>query len=423
MRNLVIRVLFGALFCAPRQCMGCPSGCECYATTRTVKCVSRDLRAIPQGIPGYARNVIITGNDIFRIGPETFNELENVTNMILSNNRITEVASHSFSALSNLRSLDLSGNLLAFIHPEALTIPESPLQELNLSCSLYNYTSLVDITTALRWGGLGGLLRLDLSGNHLVLLPPGVFSHLANLQHLILGNNSLSSVYKGTFSGLRRLELLDLTHNSFGAFRGDALGELERLGPAARILLSHNPYVCTCEIRDFAVWLRSSQAQVGDAEALTCASPREFRDVPLQGFGVQVAGCQVTSPPLLRIGEDVGDLSLQTSYVLLGLVLGFVGMIFLFVLYLNRQGIKKWVTETRDACHDVLEGYHYRYEIDTDPRREQLSKGRVVAKSPANGHFGQTPSNNRLSKLPTDTCLFQIPSDTQLETVSTSVDL
>uniref|UniRef100_A0A4W5L9X4 LRRNT domain-containing protein n=1 Tax=Hucho hucho TaxID=62062 RepID=A0A4W5L9X4_9TELE len=149
MHHLVILVLFGALLCAPHQCLECPSGCQCFAGTRTVKCVSKDLRAIPQDIPGYTRNVIITGNNIFRIGSETFQELKNVTTIILSNNRITEVASHSFSTLSYLRSLDMSCNHLALIHPEALNIPGSPLKELNLSRTLYNYTSLTDLTTAL----------------------------------------------------------------------------------------------------------------------------------------------------------------------------------------------------------------------------------------------------------------------------------
>uniref|UniRef100_A0A667YW18 Trophoblast glycoprotein 1a n=1 Tax=Myripristis murdjan TaxID=586833 RepID=A0A667YW18_9TELE len=349
---LVVRVFLGILLCAPYQCLECPFGCECFAVTRTVKCVSKNLRAVPQSIPGYARTVIITGNNIQRIGPDSFTELENVTNLILSNNRITEVASRSFSALTNLRFLDLSGNQLALIHPEALSIAGSPLQELNLSRSLYNSTSLTDITTALRWGGLRGLLRLDLSGNHLALLPPGMFSHLPNLLHLLLLNNSL----------------------------------LGKLG-SVRILLGYNPYTCSCETLDFVVWLNNSWAQVADVDAVRCASPRGLREVT--------------------------DLSLQTSYVFLGLVLGFVGMIFLFVLYLNRKGMKKWITDMRDACRDVLEGYHYRYEIDSDPRLGHLSADSCGGRR--QGHFGVSPSPQQCP----DTCI-QIPTDTQLKQVTTS---
>lgn len=82
-----VRVFLGILLCAQYRCLGCPLGCECFAVTRTVKCVSKDLLAVPQSIPGYARTVIITGNNINQIGPDSFTELENVTNIILSNNR------------------------------------------------------------------------------------------------------------------------------------------------------------------------------------------------------------------------------------------------------------------------------------------------------------------------------------------------
>lgn len=82
-----VRVFLGVLLCAPYQCLECPLGCECFSVTRTVKCVSKDLLAVPQGFPGYARTVIITGNNIQQIGPDSFAEQENVTNIILSNNR------------------------------------------------------------------------------------------------------------------------------------------------------------------------------------------------------------------------------------------------------------------------------------------------------------------------------------------------
>lgn len=80
-------VFLGLLLCAPHQCSECPFGCECFAVTRTVKCLSKALVKVPQDIPGYARTIIITGNNINQIGPDSFTDLENVTNIILSNNR------------------------------------------------------------------------------------------------------------------------------------------------------------------------------------------------------------------------------------------------------------------------------------------------------------------------------------------------
>ncbi|XP_061144824.1 trophoblast glycoprotein-like isoform X3 [Syngnathus typhle] len=249
---------------------------------------------------------------------------------------MTEMGSHSFSTLIHLRFLDLSDNQLSIIHPEALSIPGSPLQELNLSRSLYNFTALTDLTTALRWGDLRGLLRLDLS------------------------------VYSGTFSGVNNLEVLDLTRNAFRTFGTDDLKELEKLGNI-RILL--------------------------DADSVRCASPKTLANSRLRGLGSKVIGCIVPNQ------TEMTDLSLQTSYVFLGLVLGFVGMVFLFVLYLNRKGMKRWIVEMRDACHDVMEGYHYRYEIDSDPRLGHISDQNGVSR--ARQHVGVS-----LSQLPpNDTCI------------------
>lgn len=317
--------------------------------------------------------------------------------------RITAMASHSFSALLNLRFLDLSGNQLALIHPEALSIPASPLQELNLSRSLYNSTALTDLATALRWGGLKGLLRLDLSGNRLALLPPGMFSHLPSLQQLFVRNNSLVAVYSGTFSGLNHLQVLDLRHNAFRTFRTDALQELEKLGNI-QIHLGNNPYTCSCEIQNFVAWLNETNAQV-DVDALRCVSPRGLNNTQLWGLSVQAIGCVILTQ------AEVADLTLQTSYVFLGLVLGFVGMVFLFVLYLNRKGMKKWITEMRDACRDVMEGYHYRYEIDSDPRLGDISAGGRTRR-----HLGLDPSQQQ----PSDTCITQVPTNTRVKQVTIS---
>ncbi|KFW70595.1 Trophoblast glycoprotein, partial [Pygoscelis adeliae] len=35
---------------------------------------------------------------------------------------------------------------------------------------------------------------------------------------------------------------------------------------------------------------------------------------------------------------------------------------------LTRRGIKLWLHNLREACRDQMEGYHYRYEQDADPR-------------------------------------------------------
>uniref|UniRef100_A0A3Q4GB06 LRRNT domain-containing protein n=1 Tax=Neolamprologus brichardi TaxID=32507 RepID=A0A3Q4GB06_NEOBR len=143
----------GIVFCALLASVyaSCPPRCECSEAAHTVKCVSKDLQSIPAGIPGYTRNLFITGNQISRIGPESFKGLENVTNLSLSNNRISEVESLTFKGLHRLRSLDLSNNQLAVIHPEAFAVLNQSLRELNLSRALYNHSAVTDLNNRLLW--------------------------------------------------------------------------------------------------------------------------------------------------------------------------------------------------------------------------------------------------------------------------------
>ncbi|CAL1584320.1 unnamed protein product [Knipowitschia caucasica] len=342
----------------------CPARCECSEAAQTVKCVSKDLRTVPAGIPGYTRNLFITGNQISRIGPESFIGLENVTTLSLSNNRISEVESQTFSRLKSLRFLDLSNNQLAVIHPEAFTIQNQSLRDLNLSRALYNHSSIMDLAISLRWSSLGALQVLDLSHNSLILLPARIFSHLTNLRRLQLSNNSLVTIRNATFQGLERLEELDLSLNSLKTVSEEGVQELDKM-PETMLVLGDNPFMCKCGIEPFTLWVNRSQARIRDAEELACAFPVSLRNMSLLEAGKLTLGCHQR--------DAGGDLVLQTSYVFLGLVLGFIGLIFLFVLYLNRKGIKKRMYEMRDACREVWEGYHYRFELDSDPRLSQVS--------------------------------------------------
>uniref|UniRef100_A0A3B4DDX3 LRRCT domain-containing protein n=1 Tax=Pygocentrus nattereri TaxID=42514 RepID=A0A3B4DDX3_PYGNA len=378
-------------------CAECAVGCQCMEDTHSVRCVSASLSRIPPALPKNTLSLVIRGDQIHQIHQNCFNGMENISTLELTNNGIMELGSHAFSELRVLRRLDLSENRLVLIHPEAFSIPGSPLQQLILSGSLYNSTSVTDLITALRWGALSSLLELDLSGNRLVLLPPGSFSPLPSLRDLSLANNSLVAVYSGTFSGLERLRDLDLRFNAFRAVSSEALRELEKLGQA-RVLLGQNPYSCSCEAQEFSRWINSSSSQVGDADKLLCGSPDELQGVPVRMLSSRSPGCYGKA----NAGE--ADVTLQTSYVFLGLVLGFVGMIFLLVIYLNRRDIEKWVTDLHAACRDVLEGYHYRYELDSDPRLRNLSAN-------SQHHLRSEPLPPHASS---DARTTQIPSDVTL---------
>uniref|UniRef100_A0A7M4FSR8 LRRCT domain-containing protein n=1 Tax=Crocodylus porosus TaxID=8502 RepID=A0A7M4FSR8_CROPO len=216
-------------------------------------------------------------------------------------------------------------------------------------------------SSAIARGGFRNLSRLELASNGIVYLPPGLFSGLAGLRHLDLRNNSLVDIKSTTFAGLD-LERLDLTANALKTLRAEALAELGRQ-PRLQLFLRDNPFVCSCDIEDLAGWLNRSR-QAADAEQLTCAFPQALQNTSLLALAGAQLGCH-SSPH--------GERALQTSYALLGAVLGLLGVAFLFVLYLNRRGLKGWVSGTRGACRSLLEERRYRYEMRAESRAARVS--------------------------------------------------
>lgn len=338
-------------------CLSCPDRCVC--SSQTVKCQKQDLDSIPHSIPSNTKILFVTGNRIPRIGADAFpSPLDQLTDLYLSGNEIQSVDSEVFDHLPNLVRLDLSNNNIQEFSERAF--PHSnTLQVLNLSRSLQNYSQTNEVLNNLLSGSLVHLTVLDLSNNDLLVPPDNMSNTLPSLVSLNLQNASLISLQNGTLK-LPLLRDLDLQDNSLKNLPGAVLSEFS-LAPGLRIHLSGNPWRCDCLIEDMVAWLKNS-TQVVDAQNLSCSEPGVLRRQAL---------LQLQQARLKCVGDMEGVL--ETSYVFLGLVLALIGVIFLLVLYLNRKGIKRWMYNIRDACRDHMEGYHYRYEINSDPRLANLS--------------------------------------------------
>ncbi|KAB0396203.1 hypothetical protein E2I00_017328 [Balaenoptera physalus] len=260
----------------------------------------------------------------------------------------------------------------AFSGGNASVAAPSPLVELLLNrivppaAERQNRSFEGTVAAALRAGhALRGLRRLELVSNHLLYLPRDVLAQLPGLRHLDLRNNSLVSLTYVSFRNLTHLESLHLENNALKVLHNGTLAELQSL-PHVRVFLDDNPWVCDCHMADMVAWLKETEVVQGKAR-LTCAFPEKMRNRVLLELDSSDLECDPILPP-----------SLQTSYVFLGIVLALIGAIFLLVLYLNRKGIKKWMHNIRDACRDHMEGYHYRYEINADPRLTNLSSNSDV---------------------------------------------
>ncbi|XP_006143412.1 trophoblast glycoprotein [Tupaia chinensis] len=359
----------------------CPQPCECSEAARTVKCVNRNLTEVPADLPTYVRTLFLTGNQLAVLPSGAFARqppLAELAALNLSGSRLKEVRTGAFEHLPSLRQLDLSHNPLTYLSPFAFSgsnasvSPPSPLVELMLN----HLVPLTDdkqnqslegmVAAALRAGhALRGLRRLELASSHLLYLPRDVLAYLPGLRHLDLSNNSLVSLTYVSFRNLTHLESLHLEDNALKVLHNGTLAELQGLAHV-RVFLDNNPWVCDCQMVDMVAWLKETEIVQGKAR-LTCAFPEKMRNRVL----LELSSSDLDCDPIL-------PQSLQTSYVFLGIVLALIGAIFLLVLYLNRKGIKKWMHNIRDACRDHMEGYHYRYEINADPRLTNLSSNSDV---------------------------------------------
>lgn len=359
----------------------CPAPCECSEAARTVKCVNRNLSEVPADLPPYVRSLFLTGNQLAVLPAGAFARqppLAELAALNLSGSRLKLVHAGAFEHLPNLRQLDLSHNPLADLSPFAFASsnasisPPSPLVELILNHIVspgdegQNRSVETMVAAALRAGhALRQLCRLELASNNFLYLPRDVLAQLPSLRHLDLHNNSLVSLTYVSLRNLTHLESLHLEDNALKVLHNSTLAELQGL-PHVRVFLDNNPWVCDCHLADMVVWLKETELVQGKAR-LTCAFPEKMRNRVLMELNSSDLDCDPMLPP-----------SLQTSYVFLGIVLALIGAIFLLVLYLNRKGIKKWMHNIRDACRDHMEGYHYRYEINADPRLTNLSSNSDV---------------------------------------------
>ncbi|RXN15721.1 trophoblast glyco -like protein [Labeo rohita] len=359
MCNLTLCVLL-FLTCSCLSLASCPAQCWCEATV--VKCVNQNLRSIPQPLPENITELNVSGNDIWNLDNESFpRPLEHLTHLYASGSQVEQLDSMVFKNLPSLRLLDLSNNRISQFSVEAFP-EDNKIDILNLSKSLYNH-SYIGVFADLFKHSLTKVSHLDLSNNDLVLLPEGIFTSLSDLTVLDLRNNSLVTIRNDTFWNLA-LQMLDLRDNALKVLHNVTLEKLSSI-PDLQVSLAGNPWRCDCNIEDMLIWLERHQVVV-DRLNLTCAGPAELKNVPLLHLEQSQLSCWSNA-------GDALNRALEPSYVFLGMVLALIGVIFLLVLYLNRKGIKRWMYNIRDACRDHMEGYHYRYEISTDPRLANLS--------------------------------------------------
>ncbi|XP_056133385.1 podocan isoform X2 [Lampris incognitus] len=176
-----------------------PAAFQGLKNLHTLHMYNNLLERVPRGLPRRAKTLMLLHNAISEIGRNDLVILYTLTELNLSYNRLTSSKLHheAFRKLRVLETLDLSGNSLHSLPPG---LPRS-------------------------------LQVLKIKDNQLNSIPDGVLTGMEKLKEINLSNNrlKLNSIYQGAWMELSSLTTLDLSGNQLSHIPTDLPESLEYL--------------------------------------------------------------------------------------------------------------------------------------------------------------------------------------------------
>ena len=296
----------------------CPSvvahDCVCLESARAVHCIGKNLTTVPDDLPSLLHLTVVDNSIEMIVTPIRYGSL---TSLVLDRNRISYIADRMFAELANVTKLSLMGNQLSRIGANTfygleslvfLILDHNPLFRLDRGpfssghlrslrilkvsrCSIYtlNRGALAELPrlgfldlshnmlnelpdfTEVGSSGLTQLECMDLSSNRIVSIGEDRCRSLSSLARLVLANNSIGELRPRSLGGLSTsLTLLDVSHNrlaDLSSALANAITLTDLLLPynnlsalddgsipwasLQRITLHDNPWNCSCA----AAWL------------------------------------------------------------------------------------------------------------------------------------------------------------------------
>ena len=197
----------------------------------------------------------LRNNQLTILANGTLNNMTLLEILYLSNNKIDKIETGFFDGLRSVNQLYLAVNPLIGNHLDDLQI---------------TFTSLP------------GLRVLDLSSCGIKNLPVNFLFSLSKLQILTLSNNAIISWEPDFFINQNILSVLHLRRNKIVTINSTSIQNLPAL---KEIYLDFNPYICTCNLRDFQNWILSGRCFVdinlNDDKSYACVSPPAVKGVSL----------------------------------------------------------------------------------------------------------------------------------------------
>ncbi|KAB0343213.1 hypothetical protein FD754_020139 [Muntiacus muntjak] len=224
-------------------------------------------------------NIFLGGNKLVTLPniPLTANFIQ------LSENRLENLNDLYFLLqVPQLQILILNQNRFSFCHQNHAPSENPSLEKLFLGENMLQLAweagSCWDV-----FKGLSHLQILYLNKNYLNFLPPGVFHHLTALRGLSLKDNRLTVLSPGDLPA--NLEILDMSGNQLLSPDPDLFASLSAVD------LTHNKFICECELSAFIHWLNQTNITVSGSPAdMYCMYPNSLAGVSLYSFSTE--GCE-----------------------------------------------------------------------------------------------------------------------------------
>ncbi|KAM3394128.1 hypothetical protein P3S68_003130 [Capsicum galapagoense] len=400
--SLSLNNLSGSL--PPNMCSILPNIEELYLTFTNL------VGTIPHSISNCSKltHLELSGNKLTGLIPNSLGYLTHLQILNLEENNLTSDSSLSFlTSLTNCRNLtilDISFNPLVGVLPGSMG---------NLSTSLIIFqasSSKIKGRIPNEVGYLSSLIDLDLSANNLAGSIPTSIGNMINLQGLFLSNKKLTGSIGDNICRLQRLDVIDLTQNQLSGSLPNCLGKVTSLREIhmGSNILSSNTLPSLGNLKDLVVLDLSSNnlvgslpSEIGNLKAATLidlSMNQFFNGIPKEIGGLQTLAylslkhnkLQGSIPDSMSnmVGLEFLDLShnnisgiipnvlpCPTSskhrsnrikflalFILLGIALLFVPIIFVFVWVRYRRG-KRAPQQQADTLSTIKrEGISY-YEL------------------------------------------------------------
>ena len=333
--------------------------CHCSATT--INCMNSKFpndMVLKNSIPLSVVSLTFTGNNLKELRPNLIGSCDasnnrpqhkKLTYLRLSNNNITLIHGKTFHCMPNLDTLILDDNDWE-VDNHAYVFSNLPKLRLLSLRNAFNETNstakyLDKFSQILGSSGISDLEVLHLENNEIYALTKAGVDSLCTvpkLKKLYLNSNYLRSLeLNGTC--LKELEQLHLYNNSIPYLSDTFMETIDSLPKLSVVNLSENPYRCDCRAKNFFKWLNQTK-KVPNKKLLGCAHG------PLKNIGKTILS--LTESDFVCPEPGSLDKKIEASYIVMGVIFGAIGLLFVIVTFMNRKEILSHCIRLGGNCKD-----------------------------------------------------------------------